>query len=72
MTVQVMNNGVPEQRQVTVGLSDYQYTEIKDGLEEGDQVIISSLAASTPASTTNTNTDSQRGSQGGPPEVWEG
>ncbi|MBI4299520.1 MAG: efflux RND transporter periplasmic adaptor subunit [Chloroflexi bacterium] len=39
-TVQVMVNGKSETRQVQVGLSDGQSTEITQGLQEGDEVVI--------------------------------
>lgn len=75
MSVQVMNNGVTEQRAVTIGLSDYQYTEIKDGLEEGDQVVVSSLAASSAAATESSGSGNQQtgpGGGGGPPNMGMG
>ena len=65
-SVQVINNGVPEQRIVTVGLSDYQYTEIIDGLEEGEEVLVSTLAASTDTATSGN--EQQMGPGGGPPD----
>lgn len=39
-TVQLMVNGVPETRKVTVGLSDDTRTEITEGLQEGDEVLV--------------------------------
>lgn len=74
MSVQVVNNGFPEQRVVTVGLSDYQYTEIVEGLAEGDQIVVSSLAASSNAATTGTGSNQQQTGQGGggPPDMGMG
>lgn len=39
--IQVMKNGDIEQRSVQTGLSDWQSTEITEGLSEGEQVVIS-------------------------------
>jgi len=38
--VMVMVNDQPEARMVTLGESDYQWTEVVDGLQEGDLVIV--------------------------------
>lgn len=39
--VQVMSaDGVVEERSISTGLSDYQYTEVTDGLSEGEQVVV--------------------------------
>jgi HlyD family secretion protein len=62
--VQVVSaSGATEKRSVQTGLSDWQYTEITDGLQEGEQVVV-------PETTTTTNTSSSaRGGIGffGPP-----
>jgi HlyD family secretion protein len=57
-TVQVKKaDGAVEQKEVTIGLKDYQYTEIVSGLNEGDMVVI--------ATTTNkTNTTSAQTTSG--------
>jgi hypothetical protein len=61
--VQVINNGVTEQRAVQTGISNYQYTEITSGLSEGEQVIVPQAAmATTP---TTTQPEQQRQQQGG-------
>ncbi len=52
--VQVLEDGVIEQRPVKTGLSDWQYTEIIEGLSEGEKVIV-------PQGTTTTPTTQQRG-----------
>jgi HlyD family secretion protein len=45
--VQVISaSGVPEKRAVKTGLSDWQYTEITDGLKEGEQVSVTLNTAS--------------------------
>jgi HlyD family secretion protein len=36
----VNEQGTPEPRAVTIGLNDYDHTEVVSGLEEGDQVAI--------------------------------
>jgi len=45
--VRVMENGVIEQRSVRAGLSDWQYTEIVEGLSEGEKVVVSGAIATT-------------------------
>jgi len=56
--VQVMSvDGSIEERAVTTGISDWQYTEVTEGLSEGEQVIV-------PEGTTTTTTQ-QEGPQGG-------
>ncbi len=42
---------VPEQRQVTVGISDDSSTEIVSGLSEGEKIISKTVAAKTTTST---------------------
>jgi len=51
--VQVLRDGVPEERAITTGISDWQYTEVVDGLSEGEQVVV-------PQGTTATTTTQQR------------
>lgn len=48
--VQVMEDGVIEERSIKTGISDWQYTEIIDGLTEGEEVVI--LQATTPEAST--------------------
>jgi len=38
--VQVLKDGVIEERSITVGISNWQYTEVTSGLSEGEQVVI--------------------------------
>ena len=54
-TVQVMNNGNPEQRNVELGLSSSTDIEILSGLSEGEEIITSTINQSK----TNTSTGSQ-------------
>jgi macrolide-specific efflux system membrane fusion protein len=54
----VSSSGDTEKRTVTTGLSDWQYTEITDGLEEGEQVIVSQT------SSTSTQSEERGGSMG--------
>jgi len=56
--VQVMSpDGTIEERTITTGISNWQYTEITDGLSEGEKVIV-------PQATTSTST-TQQGPPGG-------
>ena len=58
--VQVVSpEGITEERSIQTGISDWQYTEVTDGLSEGEQVIVLQTAGG------NTSTTSQQGSQGG-------
>ncbi|MBA7533216.1 Macrolide export protein MacA [subsurface metagenome] len=47
--VQVLKDGVTEARSITTGISNWQYTEVTDGLSEGEKVVI-------PETTTTTST----------------
>lgn len=44
--VHVLENGAPVEKEVQTGLSDNMYTEIKRGLDEGEEVITSSMTTS--------------------------
>jgi multidrug efflux pump subunit AcrA (membrane-fusion protein) len=55
----VSSDGTIEQRTVTTGISNWQYTEITDGLSEGEQVVVPQGTA-----TTSTTTE-QEGPPGG-------
>lgn len=46
--VEVLDNGKPETRQVTIGMNNDQMTEVTAGLEEGEQVIIRSTSTAPP------------------------
>jgi multidrug efflux pump subunit AcrA (membrane-fusion protein) len=60
--VQVVKNGVTETRVVKTGISNWQYTEVTEGLEEGEEVIIQKAAA-TAAATSSANQSQQKGGQ---------
>jgi multidrug efflux pump subunit AcrA (membrane-fusion protein) len=64
-TVQIIKDGVVEQRDITTGITDYQYTEVTGGLSEGEQVVI----AESSSSSTTSSSNSQQRSGGGPPGV---
>jgi len=53
--VQVLKDGVIEERSIRVGISNWQYTEVTDGLTEGEKVVIPETA------TTSTSTTSEPG-----------
>jgi RND family efflux transporter MFP subunit len=58
--VQVLSSsGVTEARAIQTGISDWQYTEVTSGLNEGEQVIVPQ------GSTTTTSTTQQQQSSGG-------
>ncbi len=46
--VQVVKNGVVEELPIKVGISNWQWTEVVSGLNEGDKVVIPKLTAATP------------------------
>jgi HlyD family secretion protein len=58
--VQVVKNGATETRIIKTGISNWQYTEITEGLAEGEEVIIQTAAAATSSAN-----QSQRQGQGG-------
>jgi len=43
----VLPNGISENRLVTTGISDWQYTEIVEGLNEGDEIVVPQGTATT-------------------------
>jgi len=53
----VLPDGTTEERIIQTGISNWQYTEVTDGLSEGEQVIV-------PGGTTTTTTPQQEGSEG--------
>jgi multidrug resistance efflux pump len=53
--VQVLKEGVVEERSITIGISNWQYTEVIEGLSEGEKVIIGVT------STTTTSTEQKPG-----------
>ena len=54
--VQVLKDGVLEERSIRTGISDYQNTEVIDGLREGEQVVMVQRTSTT------TTTPQQRSS----------
>ncbi len=45
--VQVSKDGVTEERVIQVGISDWQFTEVTDGLSEGEQIIVPTTTETT-------------------------
>ncbi len=58
--VQVVKDGVTEERPVQTGISNWQYVEITDGLSEGEQVVVPLVTSAT------TSTSQQRQTQRAP------
>jgi multidrug efflux pump subunit AcrA (membrane-fusion protein) len=54
----VLPDGTTEERAIQTGISDWQYTEVTDGLSEGEQVVVPETTS------TSTSTTSQQGFQG--------
>jgi multidrug efflux pump subunit AcrA (membrane-fusion protein) len=54
----LLGDGTTEQRSITTGISDWQYTEVTEGLSEGEQVIV-------PQGTATTSTTQQERPNGG-------
>jgi hypothetical protein len=52
----MLSDGTIEERAVTTGISNWQYTEITEGLNEGEQVVVQQTSSSA--------TTSQQGQQG--------
>ena len=61
-TVRVLTGDVFEQRVVTTGISNTQYTEITGGLSEGEKVVIQTTASTTAI------TNQSSSPMGGPPD----
>ena len=47
----MMPDGTVEERAITTGISDWQYTEVTDGLSEGEQVVVPQGTTTTPTTT---------------------
>jgi multidrug efflux pump subunit AcrA (membrane-fusion protein) len=62
--VQVLKDGVTEERPVQTGISNWQYAEITSGLSEDEQVVVPQVAVPTTA-TTGPSPPGQRQQQGG-------
>lgn len=56
--VVVLPSGTTEQRAIQTGITDYQFTEVTGGLDEGEQVLV-------PQGTTASPTTSSGGQRGG-------
>lgn len=59
----ITSSGTPENRNIQTGISNYQYTEVTDGLSEGEKVVITKTTSTT--TTTSTGQQRQQGGQGG-------
>jgi len=57
--VQVLQDGVTTERLIKTGISDWQSTEVTEGLSEGEQVLV-------PQATTSTSSSSQQKPPGPP------
>lgn len=63
--VQVVSpEGVTEERLIQTGISDWQYTEVTDGLSEGEQVVVPETATTTPQTTQQTTRQTTQGPGG--------
>ncbi len=49
--VQVMKDGIVEERAINTGISNWQYTEVTDGLNEGEQVVLPNKTTTTAPAT---------------------
>ena len=49
--VQVMKDGIVEERAINTGISNWQYTEVTDGLSEGEQVVVPNKTTTTAPAT---------------------
>ncbi len=62
----VLPDGEVEEHSIQTGISDWQYTEVTDGLTEGEQVIVPQTTGS------DTSTTSEQGFQGSPGMMMPG
>jgi len=51
--VQVLKDGVTEEREIQTGVTDYQFTEVTDGLSEGENVVVPQGTKTTPTTPTS-------------------
>jgi multidrug efflux pump subunit AcrA (membrane-fusion protein) len=49
----VLPDGTTEEREIQTGISDYQFTEVTEGLSEGEQILVPQGTATTTSTTTN-------------------
>jgi multidrug efflux pump subunit AcrA (membrane-fusion protein) len=63
--VQIMQNGSPSQQTVTIGSANDTYSEITDGLKEGDTIVTQTITAGKSATATTRSGSSSRGGFGG-------
>lgn len=70
-SLQVLVNGKPETRAITVGATDANRTQILSGVSEGDQVVIATVTGTVPTTTGNGGTGG-RGLTGGGGGVFIG
>ena len=64
-TVQVLVNGQPQTRSVTVGASDATRTQILSGINDGDQVVIATITGTVPTNSAGGGTGGGRFGGGG-------
>jgi hypothetical protein len=66
-TVKVIKDGVITERTVKIGITNSKYTEVTEGLAEGEEVVYyRSLSTNTTTTATNRNQPGVFGGQGGP------
>ena len=63
--VEVLVNGVPEKKNVTVGKSNDLTTEIVEGLTEGEEVVTQKISSTASKTTTSQSTSNKSGVGGG-------
>lgn len=63
--VEILNNGIPEKKNITVGKSNDLMTEIVAGLAEGDEVITQKISTTAPKTTATSASSNNRGAMGG-------
>ena len=59
--VEVLVNGIPEKKIVTIGDSNDTMTEIVSGLEEGEEVVTQTISSKSSSSETSNSTKSSSG-----------
>ena len=57
--IQVMKDGVVEERMIQTGISDFQFTEVTEGLNEGEQIIVPQGTTTTRPTTSTSGVSGQ-------------
>jgi HlyD family secretion protein len=66
-SIHLLKDGQPLRQRITIGVTDGKFTEVVDGLAEGDVLVIGQAASGTGGSSSKS---SNAGGPGGPPRMF--